>query len=123
MAMQSGHTSDVKGDTGKCFVIGLVCAALAPAQTLAASKCELKQVAELPITMSGSRAQVPTKINGAEARFFIDSGAFWSIMSKAAAAQYQLKLYPPPYGLTVRGVGGKADVSVVRVKDFELSGF
>jgi tetratricopeptide (TPR) repeat protein/predicted aspartyl protease len=88
----------------------------------AAAKCKLSRVVELPITMSGLRPTLMAQINGADARFVLDSGAFYSMISSAAAAQFQLRLGPGPYGLRVTGIGGSAEISVANVKAFTLAG-
>jgi tetratricopeptide (TPR) repeat protein/predicted aspartyl protease len=91
---------------------------------LAGNKCKLDRFAELPITMSGPRALTVAKFNGQETRLFIDSGAFYSILSPAVAATFNLKLSPLPFGLSVRGLGGStADVQHTIVKTFTLAGF
>ena len=95
---------------------------LAICPPLASAKCKLSRVVELPITMSGMRPTITAKINGADARFALDSGAFFSMISSATAAQFQLRLHPAPFGLRVRGIGGSADTSVATVKDFTLAG-
>ena len=69
-------------------------------------KCQIGKVADLPITMNSLRPLIPAKINGQEAKFILDSGAFYSMISSATASEYKLKLSPGPFGLTVRGVGG-----------------
>ncbi|HEX3396192.1 MAG TPA: hypothetical protein VHS76_05780, partial [Steroidobacteraceae bacterium] len=52
-------------------------------QAQAAESCQLGRVAELPITMSGFRPIITAKINGQDARFVLDSGAFYSMISAA----------------------------------------
>ncbi|MHB8475598.1 MAG: aspartyl protease family protein [Steroidobacteraceae bacterium] len=95
---------------------------LAICPPLASAKCRLTKVIELPITMSGMRPTFTAKINGADARFALDSGAFYSIISSATAAQFQLRPRPGPYGLKVKGVGGSTDTSLATVKVFTLAG-
>jgi hypothetical protein len=85
-------------------------------------KCQIGKVADLPITMNSLRPLIPTKINGQEAKFILDSGAFYSMISSAVAAEYKLKLSPGPFGLTVKGVGGTTEVQVATVKDFNIVG-
>jgi tetratricopeptide (TPR) repeat protein len=72
--------------------------------------------------MSGLRPTITAKINGADARFALDSGAFYSMISSASAAQFQLRLRPGPYGLRVKGIGGSTDTSLTTVKVFTLAG-
>jgi tetratricopeptide (TPR) repeat protein len=85
-------------------------------------KCQLGKVVDLPITMNSLQPLIPAKINGQEAKFILDSGAFYSMISSATAAEYKLKLSPGPYGLTVVGIGGSTEVQMATVKDFNLVG-
>jgi tetratricopeptide (TPR) repeat protein len=91
-------------------------------EAAAAAGCQLGRVAELPITMSGFRPLVAAKINGQDARFVLDSGAFYSMMSDATAAEYSLKLLVAPFGLKLQGIGGAVETHLARVKDFALAG-
>ncbi len=93
---------------------------LAPRPALAA--CKLGQMAELPVTMSDSKPILTAKINGEDARFVADSGAFFSMITEASAAQFNLRLTPAPWGLYVKGIGGNVDPSIATVKVFTLAG-
>jgi tetratricopeptide (TPR) repeat protein len=84
--------------------------------------CKLEQLVELPITMSGSAPQLTAKINGQDAQFVADSGAFYSMMTEASAAQYKLALRPAPFGFYVSGVGGTVTPSIATVKIFTIAG-
>jgi tetratricopeptide (TPR) repeat protein len=88
----------------------------------ASEGCKLGRVAELPIAMAGYRPLITAKINGKEARFVLDSGAFYSMMSTATAAQFDLRLKPAPFGLRLQGVGGRVDTDVATVKEFIIAG-
>jgi predicted aspartyl protease/Flp pilus assembly protein TadD len=88
----------------------------------AAEACKLGRVAELPIAMAGTRPLITAKINNQEARFVLDSGAFYSMMSAATAAQFNLKLKRAPFGLTVEGIGGSVSPEVATVKEFGIAG-
>jgi tetratricopeptide (TPR) repeat protein len=88
----------------------------------AAEGCTLGRVAELPIAMSGTQPIITGKINNRDARFVLDSGAFFSLMSAATAAEFNLKLRAAPYGLRVEGVGGSATTQVATVKEFGIAG-
>lgn len=86
------------------------------------SRAECKRAAlELPVTISGSHAIIDTKINHKDARFLFDSGMFFSMMSEASAAEYQLKVGMAPFGLRVSGVGGTAAPGLAIVKLFTLA--
>jgi tetratricopeptide (TPR) repeat protein/predicted aspartyl protease len=105
------------------FLIAAIVATAAtvvPSPTLAA--CQLGRIAELPVTMVGMKALVPAKINGADAQFVLDSGAFYSIITPAAATEFKLHLGPAPYNLQVRGIGGSAPASVATVDVFTIAG-
>ena len=88
----------------------------------ALAACKLAKMAELPVTMSNSRPIISAKINGRDARFVVDSGSFFSMISEASAAQFDLKLSPAPLGLTVKGVGGAVDPSIASVDVFTFAG-
>jgi tetratricopeptide (TPR) repeat protein/predicted aspartyl protease len=91
-----------------------------PARTFGA--CKLGIMAELPITMSGSIPLLTAKINGQDAQFVADSGAFYSMMTEASAAQYQLSLRRAPVGMYVIGTGGRVVPSIASVKVFTIAG-
>src|SRR6202012_3656907 len=81
-----------------------------------ASSCKLGRMLELPVTMYGLRPLVNVQINGTDTMFLADSGAFYSMISPAAAAELKLNLRAGPFGLFVHGVGGvakQADIAVV----------
>ena len=91
------------------------------APALLHAECKLSSIATLPVTMEGLRPIVSTQVNGFEARFVADSGAFYSLITPAAATEFRLPLRAAPYGMFLIGVGGKAALSVTKVKDFTLA--
>jgi tetratricopeptide (TPR) repeat protein len=82
--------------------------------------CKLGKMAELPVTMIGLRPTVIAKINGTDTPFIVDSGAFYSNISPAKAAELKLRLSALPHGLQLEGVGGRAEASVATVKELML---
>jgi tetratricopeptide (TPR) repeat protein/predicted aspartyl protease len=86
----------------------------------AAAECTLHTVAELPVTMVDMKPIVAAKINGADARFAVDSGAFYSQITPASASQYGLSLAPTD--MFSRGFGGYAREYVARVNSFTIAG-
>lgn len=96
-----------------------VCAFPAHAQ----NKCVLQRVAEMPVTMAGTRPLISGTINGAPARFLADSGAFFSILSREAADRYGIRVGPLPPQIRVRGTGGAASVKLGKAAKFSLEGF
>lgn len=91
----------------------------APAR--AASECHVSRIADLPVTMEGLRPLVHAKINGQDAVFMADSGAFYSMISPGSAAEYGLKQQALP-GYMVIGVGGWVQPSATVVKTFTIAG-
>jgi tetratricopeptide (TPR) repeat protein/predicted aspartyl protease len=99
-----------------------VCAVGAP-WVSAVGACKISKAAEFPITMVDLSPVMSAKINDRDVRLTIDSGAFWSMLSGASAAELGLKTHLAPFGLYVKGAGGDAtDVSVATVKIFTLAG-
>ena len=84
---------------------------LAPGRMTYAEPCTLARVAELPVTMLGTRPMVHAAINGTDALFIADSGAFFNTLTPAAAEQLKLRLEPAPFGFAISGVG---EVRLVR---------
>jgi tetratricopeptide (TPR) repeat protein/predicted aspartyl protease len=105
----------------RAWLVALMVLALSGLTTRVLAACKIGRLAELPVTMTGLRPLVSAKINGADALFLADSGAFFSMITPAAAAEFKLKLGPAPYGLVVTGVGGEARAWLTTVKTFTLS--
>lgn len=83
--------------------------------------CQLTRLAELPVTMDGPRPTITAQINGTDALFTLDSGAFWSMLTPAAAEQYKLHTDRNRVpGLYVQGVGGRVDAAVATVGTFTI---
>ena len=76
----------------------------------------------LPVTMSGLRPLVHAKINGHDAAFVADSGAWFSMISPGSAAEYELALEPVPIGFRLQGVGGAVVPHLTTVKTFTIAG-
>ena len=86
--------------------ISALAAAIVGFPARAATGCQLVKLAELPVTMAGLRPLVPAKINGKDALFLVDSGAFYSIMTTGAVEKYGLSTSAAPFGFYLKGVGG-----------------
>jgi len=85
-------------------------------------QCQVGMMVPLPVTMSGLRPLVHAKINGHDAVFVADSGAWFSMISPGSAAEYELALEPLPMGFTLRGVGGAVVPRLTTVKTFTIAG-
>jgi tetratricopeptide (TPR) repeat protein/predicted aspartyl protease len=84
-----------------------------------AEPCKLGRAGELPVTMEGTRPLVHAAINGKDALFIADSGAFFSILTAAGARQFNLELEPLA-NTFVRGVGGDAQTWGTKVHIFTI---
>jgi tetratricopeptide (TPR) repeat protein len=96
--------------------------ALSVASAAQAADCQLVKVAELPVTMAGLRPLVPAKINGKDALFLVDSGAFYSVLNADAVPKYDLKTYAAPMGFYIQGIGGRQEARVSKVSEFTYAG-
>jgi tetratricopeptide (TPR) repeat protein len=83
--------------------------------------CSIGKMADIPVTMRGLRALVPVKFNGADATLAVDSGAFYSLLAPASAAEYHLKVGPTPVIRMIRGVNGYASVGLTTINDFSIA--
>ena len=93
------------------------CALLACAGPASAEGCTLGKYGTLSVEMIGERPTTLVKVNGAVARFAIDTGAWFNFMSRANADALGLKPVPAPFGFRMGGIGGSADAEIARIKD------
>lgn len=101
------------------LALGAILSALAAAG--ARAECKLTSFADLPVTVSNMQPVITAKINGADARFIIDSGAFYSTMSQAEVAQFGLTTGKSAIEELV-GVGGTTEASLTKVAEFTIAG-
>ncbi len=95
-----------------------VAALLAAAVALPAyAGCQVDSL-ELPITMIGSRAVATLGINGTSLPMMVDSGAFFSFLTDATAAQLKLPLKSS--NLRIYGVTGRVDAQTTTVDKLQL---
>jgi tetratricopeptide (TPR) repeat protein/predicted aspartyl protease len=94
---------------------------LAVSSPLAAA-CKVGQLAELPVTLVGNRAMVNARFGAHDTRFIVDSGAFYSTLSRASAAEFGLSSEAAPPWFRLRGINGDASASFATAKDFSLAG-
>jgi len=87
-----------------------------------AEQCKLGKLGELPVTMRGTRPLVHAGINGQDALFLADSGAFYSTLTKAGAEAHKLPLQNAPVYFAESGVGGEAHTLITIVRTFTLFG-
>lgn len=81
--------------------------------------CKLTSL-DLPVTMKGLRPVTTLGINGSNVPLMVDSGAFHSVLTFAAAKQLGLQVGPLPYGLRIEGFSGEVDAGLARVHRLRL---
>lgn len=115
----------------RCLLTGALAAALACAAGPGWAQCTMASVT-MPVTMDGLRPTISAKVNGKDARFQVDSGAFYNGIS----AQFALdrKMRAATIGQTGShlegqaqtgfvGVGGRLNVAaLVRADEFVIGG-
>jgi predicted aspartyl protease len=90
----------------------LAALALLAAPLAAGADCQMNEVLELPVVMQGLRPTVPAKVNGADARFVLDSGDYESWITSAAAARLGLKSTLAMSDYRIQGAGGSPMTTV-----------
>jgi len=84
-----------------------------------AERCHLGVIV-LPVKMVGTRAIATVGINGVEVPLMVDSGAFYSMLTEAAAQQLNLHVESLPNGLRVHGLAGEIDARMTTVERLHL---
>ena len=110
--------SELLANRGWAIALAVLGGLLQPSPSQAVCK---REAVDLPVTISGTRPTVPAKINGIDVRFIIDSGAFYSMITPAAAAELNLRVSMGPRLLRVSGIGGDTVPSLTTVKVFALN--
>jgi tetratricopeptide (TPR) repeat protein len=103
-----------------CGSLALACSALAVASAAFAEPCKYGRAGELAVTMDGMKPLVHAAINGKDALFIADSGAFFSWLSPAGAQQLNLTLEHVNHNFVVRGVGGDAQTWMTTVRTLTI---
>lgn len=95
---------------------GLALLTSAPA---AEAACRLEDFAAVAVTMVGLRPTVHVTLDGQDAVFLVDTGAFASVISPTAAERYHIRVHQRG-GVGVEGVGGSAYAQTARVEYVRL---
>ena len=105
-------------------VVGLaafgLAACIVAAPRPAAAQCHLRPLVELPVTLEDRRAIIDVKVNGHDARFVADTGAYFSDMDLPSAKAMDLKLGDWPYPLVSGGAAGLASEQLGVAKSLEI---
>lgn len=92
--------------------------------TAASAGCQLQNIGTLPVDMEGLYPIVSTKINGAKARFELDSGSFYSFLWRGATKRYRLPVRPVlGDSYYISGFGGSEKAYETTVRTFGFLGF
>jgi len=109
--------------TRAAFKLGLAILIVVLMAHHAVAECRIEKLAEMPVIMTDLQPLVTAKVNGVDTMLMVDSGAFFTQISAAKAAELGLKPGPAPRGLSVRGVGGvEQKLAFVRTKPFSVAG-
>lgn len=101
------------------WALGILSLALAQP---AFAACKVAKIAELPVTLIGRRAMIDAKFGDHDTRFIVDSGAFYSTLSRASAAEFGLSSEAAPSWFRLKGINGDSSASIAKAKDFSLAG-
>jgi tetratricopeptide (TPR) repeat protein len=104
-------------------VLGPILLALTVLQApAAAAKCRIGRLPDIAVTMDGLVPLLHAQLNGRDALFIADSGAFFSFVFPPAVREFHLVLNPSIQGLYVEGTGGLERAQVARARTFALAG-
>lgn len=108
---------------GSTLAASLISApASVPASAAAPAKCQIAKYVDIPVTMVARNPIVTAQINGRDARFILDSGAFFSTIAKANALEYGLSVRDLGMGARLNGIGGDTSLGVATAKAFGIAG-
>ena len=82
--------------------------------------CDLKTL-ELPVRMVGHRAIATVGINGTKVPLIVDSGAFFSFLTEAAAQQLALPTRQLPGGMRIEGLTGGVTARLTTVSHLQMA--
>jgi tetratricopeptide (TPR) repeat protein/predicted aspartyl protease len=110
--------------TCRLIVLALAASVVAlSAPGVADAACQFQKFAEVPVTMEGLRPTVMAKINGMDAKFLVDTGAFFGGVTADTVAKYGMKPSIAPFGMMVQGAGGaQRDLRAVSAESFSFAG-
>ena len=102
---------------GWAFALALAALGMGSA---AAGGCRIERLPAVPVTFRDLRPMVSAEINGRKARFIIDTGAFWSMLTPQARSEYGLSDDTPGRGLQLNGFNGSITAYVTSVRVFRF---
>ncbi len=106
---------------GGRLLAGVIAAVLLVGASSAQARCNLTELASLPVHMDGLRPLVDAKVNGHATRLVADSGAFFSTLSAEDAKKFDLKALPVRWVL-VQGLSGAVMAKIQTAQEFSVLG-
>jgi tetratricopeptide (TPR) repeat protein len=107
----------------KVLMAAVAALALGASGPAAAATACLSKLAETPVTMNGLKPMVPVKVNGQPARFVLDTGDFFTMMSAERAEKDGVPTRDLPFGFNVTGFGGgEVKARLGRAATFSFAG-
>ena len=100
--------------TGALLALGL------QLPTVSRAGCHLKTL-ELPVRMVSHRAIATVGVNGTTVPLLVDSGAFFSFLTEAAAQQLDLPTRQLPDGLRIEGLTGGVTARLTTVAHLQMA--
>jgi tetratricopeptide (TPR) repeat protein/predicted aspartyl protease len=89
---------------------------------LSVAACQLKQFADLNVTMTGSLPLAAATIKAKPAKFVISSASTKSFINAAAAAEFGLHLHAPTHSNRTNVLGTSTDAQIVTINEFSVAG-
>ncbi|HSC65550.1 MAG TPA: aspartyl protease family protein [Caldimonas sp.] len=117
LAFEPGRRGRSWGPAASALLLASLAAISAPAR----AGCELRQM-ELPVRIVDFRPIATVTLNGTPVPMLVDSGAFFSMLSAATAAQLNLPLRNLPAGARIDGYAGPIEARQTRVEKMGLLG-
>ena len=115
-ALFQGIKAWLRGSTTLLALAALI--GLAPLS--ASADCKLKAL-QLPVKMVGSRPIATIGINGTQVPLLVDTGAFYSMLTEAAASQLHLRTRALPDGFRITGFTGSIQARLTKVEKVQLA--
>ncbi|THD62878.1 aspartyl protease family protein [Phenylobacterium sp.] len=89
----------------------------------AQADCKFQKMAEVTIIMQGQRPTTVAQVNGKDARFLVDTGAFFGGVTEEAGTALGMKHSLAPFGMVIEGVGGeRREARAMRADLFTFAG-
>ena len=101
------------------LIPGALLALALQSPALVQAKCQLKAI-DLPVKIVGTRAIATVDINGTKVPLLVDSGAAFSTLTDATAAQLNLSMHALPVDFHVTGLLGRVQARLTTVDHLKL---